>query len=191
MSRLIARILLAILTFPLAACVYTVSVVVLMRYVNRGSIGYSVRETTCFLLAGVLTSAFMASYWLLLWYQSIRWTARRRKTTVLVALGAILAGLVAGTVTSGVAASSSFGAFIGTIVAPLLWIVGTIFAWRETSAERTERLKGVSAENIACPTCGYNLTGLSELRCPECGDRFTINEILAAQPGREPTEMEG
>ncbi len=30
-----------------------------------------------------------------------------------------------------------------------------------------------------CPTCGYNLTGLEENRCPECGAGFNIEQILA------------
>lgn len=28
-----------------------------------------------------------------------------------------------------------------------------------------------------CPACGYNLHGLSEQRCPECGRRFTFAEV--------------
>lgn len=29
-----------------------------------------------------------------------------------------------------------------------------------------------------CPICGYNMRGLSEPNCPECGSRFTWNEIF-------------
>jgi hypothetical protein len=49
----------------------------------------------------------------------------------------------------------------------------------------TERLEALSTdeaydapdwaaqrEDLACPLCGYNLRGLSEPRCPECGCRF-------------------
>ena len=28
-----------------------------------------------------------------------------------------------------------------------------------------------------CPACGYELTGLSEMRCPECGRTFTFEEV--------------
>jgi DNA-directed RNA polymerase subunit RPC12/RpoP len=70
----------------------------------------------------------------------------------------------------------------GTILAPLLWLIATVFIWRETPAERGRRVRSAGNAGIACPTCGYNLTGLSESRCPECGNRFTLDELLAAQP---------
>jgi len=31
-----------------------------------------------------------------------------------------------------------------------------------------------------CPTCNYNLTGLTEFRCPECGNEFTLSEARAS-----------
>ncbi|HEX4795336.1 MAG TPA: hypothetical protein VH370_16185 [Humisphaera sp.] len=34
---------------------------------------------------------------------------------------------------------------------------------------------------ILCPLCGYNLRGLVEPRCPECGYQFVWTELLAAQ----------
>lgn len=32
---------------------------------------------------------------------------------------------------------------------------------------------------LACPECGYNVFGLPEPRCPECGRRFTLEEARA------------
>ena len=34
---------------------------------------------------------------------------------------------------------------------------------------------------VRCPTCGYSLIGLRDLRCPECGTTFTIDELIRAQ----------
>ena len=33
-------------------------------------------------------------------------------------------------------------------------------------------------EEICCPLCGYNLRGLSEPRCPECGHRFEWHTLI-------------
>lgn len=34
---------------------------------------------------------------------------------------------------------------------------------------------------VLCPTCGYSLIGLRECRCPECGQEFTLDEIIRRQ----------
>ena len=79
--------------------------------------------------------------------------------------------------------------FVGPASAVLLWLVATVFIWRETSAERAARLGATGRDSVVCPTCGYNLTGLSEPRCPECGSRFTLDQLLAAQPARAGAEL--
>lgn len=33
--------------------------------------------------------------------------------------------------------------------------------------------------DLLCPSCGYSLIGLSESRCPECGARWTLDELLS------------
>ncbi|MFG0328512.1 MAG: hypothetical protein ACF8PN_01325 [Phycisphaerales bacterium] len=35
--------------------------------------------------------------------------------------------------------------------------------------------------NVQCPGCGYSMVGLHECRCPECGEAFTIDEIIRLQ----------
>src|SRR5438067_1448656 len=35
--------------------------------------------------------------------------------------------------------------------------------------------------DILCPLCDYNLRGLIEPRCPECGHRFNWPEVLAQE----------
>jgi hypothetical protein len=40
--------------------------------------------------------------------------------------------------------------------------------------------------DLACPLCGYNLRGLIEPRCPECGFAFKWDELLDATRHRHP-----
>lgn len=40
--------------------------------------------------------------------------------------------------------------------------------------------------DIACPLCEYNLRGLSEPRCPECGYQFVWAELIDATQGVHP-----
>lgn len=83
------------------------------------------------------------------------------------------------------------GAFVGSVTAPLLWLVATVVIWRETTTERAQRLRGAARGGVACPTCGYNLTGLTTTRCPECGTQFTLDELLAQQGGKYAGDLEG
>jgi hypothetical protein len=40
-------------------------------------------------------------------------------------------------------------------------------------------------KELLCPLCGYNLRGLTESRCPECGFKFTWQELLDAEKDRQ------
>jgi hypothetical protein len=37
--------------------------------------------------------------------------------------------------------------------------------------------QGFDVRSLHCPSCGYDLTGLPENRCPECGGLFDRNEL--------------
>jgi hypothetical protein len=39
---------------------------------------------------------------------------------------------------------------------------------------------------VACPSCGYDLRGQQECRCPECGEQFTVGELAGGRAGDEP-----
>ena len=186
MSRLIAVILLSILMFPLAVLVFFLSFFAYMVSSNAYR-----REQTGLLFSGFLGCAFVAVYWLLLWRKTVLWTPQRRTFTVLAAVGAAIAGFAVGFLMAAAVREDDveLPLFMSTVVAPPLWVFATIFIWRETAAERAARLDQ-SADGIVCPTCGYNLTGLTATRCPECGTQFTLDQLLASQPKREQVEIE-
>lgn len=180
MSHLIARLLLSMLVFPLGGLVYTVAVVVYFE--NFGSFG----RDDAWIVAGAITWAFVAAYWVLLWRKSVRWEGRVG-TTVAAAIICGIVGAIIGAICNTI--EQGFGAFVGSTSAVLLWLVATCFLWRESPTERADRLGASGREGVVCPTCGYNLTGLSEPRCPECGSKFTLDQLLASQPSRAGAEL--
>ena len=182
MSRLLARIMLAVFMLPVAALVWIVAFMVLYEDLLRR------REEQCFLVSGLVTAAFVGGYWVLLWRRSVRWNAPRVVGSVGLALGAVvLGGLVAWPMDR---LESGFGSLLFGPATTFAWLVGTVFLWRETPGERASRLDARSGTSLVCPACGYNLTGLDQATCPECGVSYTIDELLASQPGREDSEIE-
>jgi hypothetical protein len=195
MSRLIARILLAIFVIPLASIVYLVGWRLFQAWAWRHYYYGSpwATEEWSFIVAGALGWIFVGAWWFLLWRKSVRWTGGRIVFTLAATgLSLLMAAAVYSLVKNIV--DSNFGSFIGSTCAPMLWLVGTIFAWRETRAERAERVSRSTRGAVACPTCGYNLTGLREARCPECGSQFTLDQLLAVQRdagAAGPSELDG
>jgi peptidoglycan/LPS O-acetylase OafA/YrhL len=182
MSKLLARIMLALLMLPLASALYVMLVSWLVVHVFRYS-----REVATFATTSLVVWAFVAVYWVLLWRGTVRWTRRRIALTVGAAGGAALVGTGGGALLASI--DDSLATFIGGVLAVLLWLVCTVRIWRETRAERVERLRARSPDAIICPACGYNLTGLRWATCPECGASYTVDELAALQPQREAAEL--
>jgi hypothetical protein len=117
--------------------------------------------------------------WFLLWRSQVRWTpARIARTIVALVVTALVA---AGT---GVLIKPLWLAWSHIIIAwscwAVLWIASTAFIWQETPAERLERLRGTGVRTVPCPKCAYNMAGLHEARCPECGTQSTLDELAAS-----------
>lgn len=183
MSRLVSRILLSILIFPLAAVFYIFVFIFCARFFRSPFGFYSDDETYAFATSSLLAWILVAVYWCLLWKSSVKWNSDRRIFTVLAALVALIVAALAGTAASFIVSMRpGITTFLGGLLAIVLWLIFTVFIWRETPTERAQRLAASPANSISCPTCGYNLTGLTESRCPECGSKFTLNELLASQP---------
>jgi hypothetical protein len=184
MSRLLARIMLALLMFPLAATVYLLAFAAAWKWMRFAN----VRDDSAFLIGNLVTAAFVVTYWLLLWRKTVRWTVRR----TLVTFGAVILGAMCGTLSGALVQftiEDDIAVFVGGIVGILVWLLSTLFIWQETKVERGSRLRGLGLDVVACPGCGYNLTGLREASCPECGGKFTVDQLFAAQSSREAREL--
>ncbi|HOW70173.1 MAG TPA: hypothetical protein PKY77_06175 [Phycisphaerae bacterium] len=176
MTQLVARLILAMLILPVSACLFVLGfAVVVSRRPQAGTIAL--------LYAGLYL--FVACYWVLLWRSLVRWTPERIVKTILAGVVAVVAAAIAG----GFLMMTVFGRsdvevamLIGGSVVPVIWVLATVIIWRETPTERAERLAKIGREAVSCPICGYNMTGLSEARCPECGTKFTLDQLIVSQP---------
>lgn len=58
----------------------------------------------------------------------------------------------------------------------LIWRDGYIRGWR-----------GARAKPPLCIACGYNLSGLTVCRCPECGREYRLEELWRLKPASRET----
>lgn len=73
-----------------------------------------------------------------------------------------------------------------TVIGAMFLIFGAfaLLAWLPAIVRLQRGKPVIDADNqvdVHCPNCGYSLIGLRDLRCPECGTRFTIDELIRAQ----------
>jgi len=189
MSNLVSRILLAILLVPLSVILYFAVGAAIFK-------GPGSPQGLDVLFMHILVGFFIVLYWLTLWRKLVRWTQWRKVTTFLSGLGCVVAGALFGTVVGVMVRFPerdriAFTIFLGGFLTIVLWLIVSVLLWRETAAERAERIHQVAGEALCCPKCGYNLTGLRGDRCPECGTRLTLDQLYAAQrrPGLEETTV--
>lgn len=177
MSRTIARLLLSMLLMPLMIVVY-IGITILLSEI------FMMFNHWPFFAAWGGTWLIAGAYWLAIWRSSVNWTASRIRYTVWTVFAAGGCGLAVFFAIFLVAPlSTELAAFLGSVIAILGWLIATVFLWRETPVERAQRLASLGAGNVACPACGYNLTGLKTTTCPECGASFSIQELVAAAKG--------
>jgi uncharacterized paraquat-inducible protein A len=188
MPRIIAKVLLAILMIPLAGLTYLIAKLIGEQFIRWRGVGNADYQIAIYVFCGTVTWLWVALYWVLLWRELVPLNPRRIVKSLEVAIFALVIAAVIG-LALGALLQPPIGAFIASVLTPLFWLIATVFVWRESDAERGYRLN-VPSNSILCPKCKYNLTGLTELRCPECGTRFTLDGLLAAQPNRLVDELE-
>lgn len=191
MTRLVARLVLAMLTLPVAGAAFVIGVVVLAVTTPFGPEYYHALALWC------AVYAVTGAYWVFIWRSAVVWTRRRVYGTALAAPLSVGAGLIFGAVVwlfaspqAGADEALLVATFLGGGVPPIVWVLATVVLWRETTQERIARVRGTGAETLVCPACGYSMVGQREARCPECGASYTLDALVAAQPRADAKRFE-
>ena len=179
MTRTVARLILAMLILPCTGAVFLLLVLTLIAPAAAGppAVGR-------LLLVWFLLYAFVGAYWTILWHDMVSWTPRRVASTIIATVLSLFGGVVIALVCLAVnrQVPPPIAVLLGGGTVPITWVLSTVLIWRETPAERLGRLTAHGQPALACPLCGYNLAGLTEARCPECGASFTLEQIVLAKP---------
>ncbi len=172
MSHLLSRLLLAFTIALATPLVYALTFFV----VDEFSLGFTVPSVVSLFVA----ASFLVTAWILVWRRQVHWTRRRSLMTALSLVWSAAMGTGAGILTLVLQQVAGQAIRVGAMCWALVWVGSTALVWRETALERAGRINKLSSGLVCCPNCGYNLTGLEQARCPECGSRYTLNELFAA-----------
>ena len=136
------------------------------------------------------TASVVCSFWLcqtiailvplLLWRRVVLWTRRRIGATVILAAIFLLTPVFL-----MISALDEMWLEETRGLWPLfgwgIWLIGIAVVWRtDDSLLLRQSLSGARNGDLAvCGACGYPLTGLREVRCPECGWTSTVDRVVA------------
>jgi hypothetical protein len=197
MPRVVARLLITILLIPIAI-VFHVAVGGLCSYLAY-LLAQSLPDTEVFQAVLVVVGLAIAGAVSLvvffpLWRGVVAWTPRRRASTVRTAVYAALlaaAQAVGWFVLFADPERSSAIADAGIVFTTLLVMIVWVIVWIETPAERTKRLGVHGIAKALCPNCRYDMSGLTNLRCPECGLEYSLAGLIEETSRRAvPPSME-
>ena len=112
--------------------------------------------------------------WILLWRKSVKWTLPLIGRTAFIATPILVTPI--GVYWSSGDQVLDFLYRVSPVLALGVWLAGTSLAWRRPA--ETLVAHDSCAVSPFCPSCAYNLTGLREVRCPECGWASTVDDIV-------------
>jgi hypothetical protein len=173
MSHLLSRLLLAMVSVAAAPVSYfCVFVVVEHEWLHA--------DFLALLVTDVIIAVLFAICWVAIWSPQVTWTHTRRRLTACSLPASVAAASALGLALALLSDADELGVIVAGMAWIVIWMASTVLIWRETRAERAARLRAITTGTVCCLRCGYNMTGLHEARCPECGTQYTLNELLAA-----------
>ena len=186
MTRTVARLILAMLLLPCTVAVFLLLMLALVAPRANGP-----PPVDRLLLMWSILYLFVGAYWVVLWRDMVPWNRRRVMFTLVATVVSLAIGCALALAANVNGLPLPIAVLLGGGTVPIMWVLSTVLVWRETAAERLARLTAHGMPVIACPLCGYNLAGLTEARCPECGGSFTLEQIVLARPrtGAQPAEL--
>jgi hypothetical protein len=143
-------------------------------YVALTWVAWSVAGTSWWLKAGAMILFCLAPVvmfyggGLLIWWRTVRWTHGKH-------FGVLVTTLVLLLVLVSTAALVFVSEPLVFVVLPLVGLIGGSIALIVVSRICWEPREGPA---VPCPKCGYDLRGQQECRCPECGQQFTVGELM-------------
>ncbi|MFH0983146.1 MAG: hypothetical protein V2A79_16625 [Planctomycetota bacterium] len=173
MTALLSRLLLAMATVAGAPVVYLFAYLILENTWAR-------RDVLALHAANIITGCLLVACWLSVWRAQVVWTPWRRALTALAVLWSIGLGTIVGLSMALWIRQDEVGVILGGTTWAVSWVASTAIIWRETPVERVARLRSLSGIVINCLRCGYNMTGLQQARCPECGTQYTLDQLFAS-----------
>ncbi|MBI1338401.1 MAG: hypothetical protein GC164_15775 [Phycisphaera sp.] len=174
MPSLVARLLLSMSVILFAAAVY-VPIFFFFDQVAR------LRDAAGLWFTSLITMGVLVAGWLLTWLSLVRWNTMRMGLTIGSVFAAMVPAAFAAAIPMMGRSDEELIPIFGILVWAPVWLGATALIWRETKAERMQRLKHATGKSeLPCPECGYNLAGLREAKCPECGCTFTLDQLVAS-----------
>lgn len=157
----------AVALVPLVSGLWVVTFMTIAEWTNSEQAGW----TTANLLGGVFTAAG----WVWAWRGRVTFTPTTRAGTLGLALALIVVCGASAFISSGPAWIDSMSLTLPLLAAGA-YMIGTAWIWRECAD------LGMTFDRPypLCPQCGYNMTGLTQARCPECGQSYTLDRLFAA-----------
>jgi hypothetical protein len=115
-------------------------------------------------------------YWI--WSGYRRWTRTLRTAVAIMAVWGVFILIAVILSEFGRRSELLIGACILLAWAATFLLISVASHAHKAGRSVTDRSGSV---RVTCPRCGYSMVGLHSCDCPECGTRFTIDQLIEAQ----------